>query len=187
MFTKHNMLIATITEISEFAGIKPPTLRIVSGRNACYRPLSHRIFLSRKLFEELSPSALRAILAHEVGHARQRGAILKFAFPMFGGLFIAVALLIMALVTDFMTNVSPWWLLGFVAPAFGACIAVSILATRMLESGYCAREVDADRFSNAFLKDKDAMRQALQECADIEDGGVLGEEVLSRIKAMAIP
>lgn len=71
---------STLNELALQAGVRE--LRSVRFANcgASYRPVEHRIRVSRALCARLSDQDLRLILAHEVGHAVRRWATLSGAF-----------------------------------------------------------------------------------------------------------
>ncbi|HFS0487159.1 TPA: M48 family metalloprotease [Pseudomonas aeruginosa] len=64
----------TIAELAAQAQIKPLRAAKLANAGVYYKPLWHRINISRALLARLSDADLKLILAHEIGHATRRCA-----------------------------------------------------------------------------------------------------------------
>jgi Zn-dependent protease with chaperone function len=172
-----------VDDLASTAGIKAPKVNFYDGRNAFYRPFTHRIYLSKRLVSELSCEGLRTLLAHEVGHAKRRGAMLsnigRLGFIPLGswlgccafglicyqvlGRWPALAMMTLGLVVTLI-------LMRKIAPA--------------LEAAQLVEELAADRFAESAVGRQGAIEHALREIAGIEDSGYLGSEAESRISQL---
>jgi Zn-dependent protease with chaperone function len=67
--------IEALAAASLFGGVRSPEFdirRLKRGGYAVYLPLPHKICLSVEVVDRISQNHLRALIAHEVGHATQR-------------------------------------------------------------------------------------------------------------------
>ncbi|MEZ1894510.1 M48 family metalloprotease [Pseudomonas aeruginosa] len=64
----------TIADLASVAQIKPLRTAKFANAGIYYKPLWHRVNISRALLARLSDADLRLILAHEIGHATRRFA-----------------------------------------------------------------------------------------------------------------
>lgn len=91
---------AAVNEFSSALGVNAPTLAIskqIKGRNSCYNSLRHQIDVGQALMSDAA-TAIRVVLAHEMGHVTQRWACLRDVF-LCAGITVAlgVAIIIAAL------------------------------------------------------------------------------------------
>lgn len=128
--------------------IKAPQIRINNDPNGpCYQPIQHRLNMDRETLKR-SDGAVAAIVAHEMGHARQRSSLLKEFALTLSTLLLAVVVL-PGLVA--VLGCSGYWR----PPAF----LVSMLAGRALYMRFWSdridyfafeREIEADEVSARF-------------------------------------
>lgn len=169
-----------VDDLSATAGIKKPKVKFYNGRNAFYSPLTHRIFLSRGLVSKLSIDVLHIVLAHEVGHAKRRSALLLkiggISFVPLGSWLVSS--IFSLIVYQFFGR---WPALVMMAIGLMITLIVMRKITPALEAAQLVEEFAADQFAESALGCRGGMEHALRELARIEDGGNLGSQAESRI------
>lgn len=182
-----NNLLAAQNAVRTFAemGVIPnvPSTKIGNARfqGCCYNPVSNRITIARNLLEKMPHDAMRTMLAHEVGHARQRKQILSSLFRMMG---IPLILMLVALVTlPFIPAKNSMTSLGLLI----ACFAVVAWHINSQEKafflGIRLREDDADDFAARCTGDYQNVIDVLNLHNAI-NGTTLNEEAKTRIARM---
>ncbi len=161
-------LLQNLVELaSNAAGVRPPRVhaRALRGGFAYYNPVVHAITVDTDLVAKLSPSELQTLLAHEVGHARQRTEIIADVF--------------LTLVPGLLLLLAGFGLAVVVAPAsgigFGSVAAIVLAgaanwswhrwADPRFAKSRAKREGEADEFANEFQKDPGAIAALQMACA----------------------
>lgn len=169
-----------VDDLASIAGITAPKVKTYDGRNAFYRAFTHRIYLSRKLVSNLSHEHVRTLLAHEVGHAKRRGVILRkmssIGFIPLGSWLACVSLSLVIYQT-----LGSWPAVTMLALGLVVLLGTVRMIAPALEAAQLVEELEADRFAESAVSCQGAIERALREVARIEDSGVLGSQAESRI------
>ena len=164
-------------------GCRPPRISIRSMRNACYNPLTHSISVSSMLVRDLPADLLEVLIAHEVGHAAQRRAILSDAARI---LPCSPGFLLLTLLVATIAALEGGTVLAAVVGIVGIASAsfTEKRASRKWQAGYLRREMQSDAFANHFTGREHGTAEMLKRCAAIEDHGSLSSEAQARISAV---
>ncbi|MYM92451.1 M48 family metalloprotease [Duganella vulcania] len=86
-----------VVQASAYAGITPPSVAVSDMAHcfAVYNPIMHRVTVAQDVLMGLGLRDLRTLLAHEVGHAKDRFKLacdaLQYVLPLFA-LLIAIGI-----------------------------------------------------------------------------------------------
>lgn len=154
---------------------------------AYYDFYAHRVCFSEKLLQHATDSTLEAILAHELGHARQRMRLLAQRFiPLTFFAFAAVSLVLSAI--TWLSGLMPLMQTLFTISAIGMVAGlVMVPVTLHLEERYAMElEVAADAFACQCLGGPALLTQAMLEFTQLENGGHITADVRHRIQVLAV-
>jgi Zn-dependent protease with chaperone function len=169
-----------VDDLAATAGIKPPRVKFYNGRNAFYSPFTHRIAISRGLVSKVSVDVLHTLLAHEVGHAQRRRALLSniggISFVPLGSWLVCCVLCLMAF-----QYLGRWPALAMMVLGLMATLVCVRKISPALEAAQLVEEFEADRFADSAAGYRGAMEHALRELSRIEDNGYLGRQAELRI------
>lgn len=156
---------ALLSTICANAGVKEPTLNIraLQGGYGFYNPFVNRITLDSRVVEGLNTNDLTLLVAHEVGHVRQRRQMLQKALPN--------------IVVFFAIVIATFFGLAMARATFQAAL-VSLFSVAMLHfsfSRFTARwrpfmdelELDADGFADAYVGQPGAVRAIGPRCESL--------------------
>jgi hypothetical protein len=184
MQTKLSVAETAIKRFSERGGLSRAPKIVVGGRRfrgCCYNSVLHRIKIAKDLLEQMPDVVLQAMLAHEVGHARQRKEILTDAIRCIA-IYLGMAALAFACIAPIIDKNK------------GAAVALLVIwmiatvryASKQEKADLNAsrlRENDADDFSAKCMGGYQIVVDMLNTHAMI-DGKALGAEASSRVARM---
>ena len=156
-----------VESASNVARVGPPRARARKLRGGCayYNPVVHMITVDSELMARLNLNDLQTLVAHEVGHARQRTEIIADVF--------------LTLAPGFVLLVAGFGVAALVAPAtgvgFGSVAAIVSggvanwfwhrWADPRFAVSRAKREDEADAFANEFQNDPAAITALQMACA----------------------
>lgn len=159
-----------------------PVVRSCSRKGARYQYPEHVIEVSDQILARASDRTLRAIVAHEIGHAvayrnirrrQNRGLSLVL------GLYLAMSVHVFKGLPEFRLEQlliigGSILLTGFIKKAF------SFLSGNSLQ-----QELQADKFAAMYLGEASAVINAIKEVCEIEGGNMHSREIVARIAALS--
>jgi Peptidase family M48 len=156
----------TVAMASHIAGIRSPKLDIIhlkQGGYAVYLPLTHKVCVSSVVVNKVSQNHVQTLIAHEIGHAKQRREILMDALRYL--VPAPFALIIFGLFAVWLSS-SGLAVAAFFAFMFGLCLFYTI--ERFASPYWCEsvarRELEANSFANAFMESSIAIECAITAC-----------------------
>lgn len=164
----HHQASQIVLNAANTAGIQAPRLSVkrLKQCHAVYHPFKHHIVIDDRLAHGLELESLKALLAHEVGHAAQRQDLMRhaaaFGLPLLGGCLMCVLAMAYIGMTGTTTQMGVLLILFFLP-----MVAWERVALPRWWKIVAQREHDADAFAESFVGTPGAMKTLSADCRQL--------------------